>query len=427
MDTELPFLPEVPSLSRAYISADDAAVFVHEQLSNRRDREYGGFILKNAVGHFFATHPERGESYAFDPAQVLALDEKGDFVPPKGYSIAGMYHSHWVTSGMRNESPREHGLRDSFFSVSDLASAITYRHNYPRFYLSGNGGALVMYISSDSDAERALHPILQRDARGWPGILEQAHIRGSLLTSQLIALVAASGDLRVVMPGDVWKTRGRVAVGWEVQVTSEPAVSEQPVCGPVCDSAREAALYAHARIKGMGDAVFAGFILKHRQADQYVATEPFACDYAAFNRESIFPRDYTLKPALPEGFRVFAVYHSMTPKPAPPSESEMYEQFFSPRDMRVGLDRLLVAPGLCLFLSTPGGALLSFRSTQTDNLRTLIARLSPPTTGQSEIEQALADGQLLPEAFIDLLAAAGELKVELPGEGWPTAGRVLPD
>jgi len=95
--------------------------------------------------------------------------------------------------------------------------------------------------------------------------------------------------------------------------------------------------------------------------------------------------------------------------------------------MRVGLDRLLVAPDYCLYLSTRGGAVLSFCSKQTEQLRKLIAQLTSPTQGQSEIEQAIAEGRMVPGAFIDLVAAAGELRVELPGAGWPVSGRVLPD
>lgn len=95
--------------------------------------------------------------------------------------------------------------------------------------------------------------------------------------------------------------------------------------------------------------------------------------------------------------------------------------------MRVGLDRLLVAPDYCLYLSTWGGAVLSFCSKQTEQLRKLIAQLTSPTQGQSEIEQAIAEGRMVPGAFIDLVAAAGELRVELPGAGWPVSGRVLPD
>jgi len=421
-----PPLSAIPALSRAYICADDAAVYVHEQLSTPRDREYGGFILKSDVGQFFATMPVCGDQYVFDLAQVLTLAENGDFVPPQGYTIEGMYHSHWVTSGMHNESHREHAFRDGFFSVADLSTAIRYRHNYPRFYLSGHRGSLIVYKPSGSDFEKALLPNISRDSRGWPGILEQAHLRGSLLSSQLIALVAASGDLRVVVAGDLWKTRGRLRMGWEDQSANAPSVTEQPVCGPVCDSALEAALYAHARIAGRRDIALAGFILKHRHADQFVCAEPFACDYSTFNRESIFPEDHTLKPALPQGFTVIGVYHSVEPNPGivPSTGREEYENFFSLNDLEVELGRLLVAPGYTLYLSTRGGALLSFRSGQAEQLRTLLGKLTS-SNGQSEIGLAITEGRMTTAQFIDQVAAVGELSVELPGKGWPLAGRVL--
>ncbi|QPL30384.1 hypothetical protein [Pseudomonas fragi] len=48
--------PEAPALLRArpelsprFISADDAAVFAHDLIGNRRDKEYGGFILSRPI------------------------------------------------------------------------------------------------------------------------------------------------------------------------------------------------------------------------------------------------------------------------------------------------------------------------------------------------------------------------------------------
>ena len=42
-------------LSPPFIGAHDAAVYAHEQIGSRRDRAYGGYILKDKDGRFFIT------------------------------------------------------------------------------------------------------------------------------------------------------------------------------------------------------------------------------------------------------------------------------------------------------------------------------------------------------------------------------------
>lgn len=42
----------LPALSPAFIHADDAALWAHRRIGARRDREYGGVILRNLQGYF---------------------------------------------------------------------------------------------------------------------------------------------------------------------------------------------------------------------------------------------------------------------------------------------------------------------------------------------------------------------------------------
>ena len=61
----------IPSLSPAFISADDAAVYAHELIAAIKNGiVYGGVIL---VRHnrSYATLPHAGSSPSFDPADVL--------------------------------------------------------------------------------------------------------------------------------------------------------------------------------------------------------------------------------------------------------------------------------------------------------------------------------------------------------------------
>jgi hypothetical protein len=51
---------KLPALSPPFISADDAALFAHEAIGNKRDKEYGGAILQHEGGRFYATLPFAG-------------------------------------------------------------------------------------------------------------------------------------------------------------------------------------------------------------------------------------------------------------------------------------------------------------------------------------------------------------------------------
>lgn len=64
----LPHKP-LPPLSAAFISADDAAYWAHEQIGSKRDREYGGAILKYE-NRYFATTPVPGEEWDVSEVQV---------------------------------------------------------------------------------------------------------------------------------------------------------------------------------------------------------------------------------------------------------------------------------------------------------------------------------------------------------------------
>ena len=52
----------LPTLSPPFVSADDAARFAHELIGDHRDVQYGGAILKDTQGQFFATRPVKGRS-----------------------------------------------------------------------------------------------------------------------------------------------------------------------------------------------------------------------------------------------------------------------------------------------------------------------------------------------------------------------------
>ena len=85
---------ELPALSPAFVSADDAARYAHRLIGDFRNVEYGGAILKDAQGRYYATRPVRDQSGSFNPTRVISTDAQGLFITPAGYTCYALYHSH---------------------------------------------------------------------------------------------------------------------------------------------------------------------------------------------------------------------------------------------------------------------------------------------------------------------------------------------
>jgi len=82
-------------LSPAFISADDAARYVHARIGTKRDKEYGSVILKRlADDKVFATEPIPGKAVTFDFSLLLERGARNEFLDPAGYKLVGGVHSH---------------------------------------------------------------------------------------------------------------------------------------------------------------------------------------------------------------------------------------------------------------------------------------------------------------------------------------------
>jgi len=84
----------LPMLSPEFLKEDDAAYWAHTRIGAKRDREYGGVIVRGATGKYLATEPVPGEKQEFDLLKVLAVGADGFYQQPKGYTCVASYHSH---------------------------------------------------------------------------------------------------------------------------------------------------------------------------------------------------------------------------------------------------------------------------------------------------------------------------------------------
>lgn len=343
----------------------------------------------------------------------MLLEPDGRFVVPDGYTLEARFISHVDVVKGQEESLVERIQRQYFFTISDLFAVMTRRRKFSSCYLSGSDGCLISY-------------------GGTSKMFERLYTRGEIPSSILILLAVAAGELTAVIPGDLWRRRGRLNASWRKEILQQnPPIELMPVCGPIFKDAKGAAYYAHTQMaefrKKSPVKQYSGVILKHKTKGVFVATDPVDSDYANFSRETLFPKDHNGNPQIPAGFRVYGIYHSMSPVPdnrLPSTEVERYKNFFTPSDMRVGQDRIVAAPNQRLFLSTPDGAVLRFASTESGKVAELLARLTSQEEGSQDIEQQIIDGVMSPQQFVDLVAAAGTLSVLYSSKTWPSIGQV---
>ncbi|MNO97216.1 hypothetical protein D3C76_889150 [compost metagenome] len=355
------------------------------------------------------------------------MNLSGELGVPAGYTIQARFISH--TQGQRGlqESPAEWGQRKYFFTVSDLFEVMTHRRKFLRCYLSGSDGGLISYTSLDSAFERELSSTLARKPGGKLNQFESLYEKGAVPSSILILLAVVAGEVTTVVPGSIWMRRGKLKASWrEDLLKSNLRIELTPICGPICKDGKEVAQYLNSRMRKLSPD-YVGLVLKHQTQKIFVVTEPIKSNYATFNRLALFPRDVHGNPLIPAELRVHGFFHSTKPVPAgklPSTEVERYKNFFSPADLNVGLNRISIAPGHRLFLCTPDGAVLRFAHPDSAKVAELQDLLAPEADNQQSIEQQVISGEMSTQAYIDKVAAAGELTVLFPSVSWPEAGRV---
>jgi hypothetical protein len=417
----------------AFLTCDDAAVFMHESLKDRRGTEFTGYILKNREGHFFcalevSTDESTETQRSPDLPLAVSISLIGELSAPSGYTLEAGLHSHADKAKGFDESAVEWNQRKLFHAVADLSEVMSSRRKYSKSYLSASDGGLIAYTSNLTDFEKELSPRLQTKPDGSRQIFVSLYERGAIPSSLLILLAVAAGEVTIVVAGSLWRRRGRLKASWRNDILQQnPPIELMPVCGPILKDASAVAHYLHEQMAGLSNPQqHVGIILKHTSQDVFVVTAPLSTDYASFHKRTLFPTDPHANVILPAEFRVHGFYHSMDAVPAdrlPSQELQIYKNFFSINDLRTGLSRLSVSPHHRLFLCTPDGAVLRFSKPEPDKVQDLMAQLDPQNADYQNFEQKIVSGEMRPQAFVDLVAAAGTLGVLYPSAVWPK-GRV---
>lgn len=419
----------------AFLTSDDAAAYLHG-FEFEANTEVLWYILKNNQGQYFcaefvdAKATQSNEKSPDSAAEVstpliVTTCARNKLCAPTGYVIEASFHLHPLVRHTIWESNSERNIRNRFFAVSDLWNVIRSDRQYSRCYLSTDGG-LLSYTSTSSVFEQELTRIIRKSADGSAQAFQDRYDKGGIPASAWILLAIGAGEVAIVLKGAMWFSRGALKASWKNEIdpqqrTKNPPVELMPICGPVLQDVTSVANYLRMQqqqCSSHGQAV--GIVLKHLTRDEYLVTAADFSDYASFDRAVIFPKDIHGNPLLPDGFRVRGFYHSIKPSPPdrlPAQDVELYKNFYSPADLKVGLTRLIAAPHQQLFLITPDGAVLRFR--RPDVLASsLIAELD------HDFEQNLISGTITAQMFVDKVVAAGQLRVLLPSKTWPVAGKV---
>ncbi|OYQ18364.1 hypothetical protein B7L09_14265 [Pseudomonas mandelii] len=414
-------------LSPAFLMADDAARFAHEHIGSRREQGFVGMILRDRNQRFVATEPVfAAKRFALD--RLCPLDATGaPIMLVEGHSFHGLYASRWHADAgaIVRTDLQEQLTHAQMFTTEDIRSVFEKSAHVVDFYLSGSADSLLVY-SPDVSKVAARNRLQKRVSVLVDGKtqIDQELAAGALEPGAVVDELAGTGRLRVVVGSDVWGPRGTVPGDESNNEVARTDITA-PVLGAIFTSAEDAVLNARhrARLDYRAAAAGWGFILKHKEREEYVATEMVTPRrLGALNQASDFGA-----PVLIDEFRSFGLYHaaSWMPKDLSTAEAWFARHFASIRDLAAaiydekGTQRLTHFQDLNIFIATLDGALLLYQysasSTQFDN-----QGLPQLMSVQGEDTPPYAN-------VIQMLAKAGELKVLRTSELWDEPGSVGPD
>jgi hypothetical protein len=411
------------TLTPAFLSADDAARYVHERIPRTAEHEYGSVILQRLSDDLFvASQPVVGRASTFDWTQLL--DRSGptaDFIDPTGYRIVASLHSHpdiVQSTSQLNPSwsmPQVKAFL-SFYSEPDIIFNFTERARFRLAYLSGPDGALLKYQVHDVKAAEGYVNWLKTQGPWTSPDAPDGTLEGAFKK------LASVGKLTFLVSSPSWGgSVGEVPQDWQPlrPFASEPLTLP---CGPVFPSQDLALNYAQQRIQRQPALQQQVVILQQTLSERYIASEPVAV-------EPLFDP----LPPLPAGCYVRGFYVQARPLPAnyPELEDWLYKNFISPMQLarhiahyRHFARSVQSNLGASLFIRLRDEAILYYRFSGSAAESKLFDTDSDGTVNDNGHQAKLKAGTLLTRAFVRQVAQAGELSVQKTSALWDRLGVV---
>lgn len=424
----------LPMLSPEFLKEEDAAYWAHTRIGAKRDREYGGVILRGATGKYLATEPVPGEKQEFDLLKVLAVGADGFYLQPKGYTCVASYHSHPAIHAQvaRDDPSMDERMVKAFvnfFSSADFFYDVNERQFFPAAYLSGPDGSLIRYAPSGSPGERSFAL--------WIGAGKPAGnavgVYGPF--SEFVKKVSTLGELSLIVPTALWGgSIGTVPADWLVfEPFTSNAVTRQPLFTSLLGSAEAAVIAAQRHATVTPDRRTFGFVLKHLTDEHYVATFPEEARPTLFAAAGLFPERAPGKLKLPSNFRLEALYYRSNPEPTevPENEPWLYATFPTPAELVAAITQSEVTQdiqnksrGLRLYIETSDDALLELKVPPASDAGGLVKEGSDGLLDDNGAQAALKAGTLSPRDYVRRVIAATSLSVVEAGLLWRTVGAV---
>ena len=422
------------TLSRAFLSARDAAVYAHEQIGNTRDRYYGGYILKGEDGRFVITEPIVSAANPFAFTLFFPNNNQGPLIPPEPFVLHGRYGSHTALSmvdpawvARRGWTRDEAQINLQVFSDDEMYSIIPAGRVA---YLSGAQDCLLEYTPNNSPEEKLL--LANIGPQAGDNSLGKRLDSGQIRPADWVRRVAEAGDFKIIQGNPLWGPRSVVYNDWSPNYSYAPKSGppDYATYGAVFASADEAARNLHGRVHGRNfknKDCFA-FILRHRDREQYVASEVVGATalQKLFNLGSLFEREAGGGYQLPDGFVLHGLFRSQQWSPAGLNTSSAWLTlyFVMPEVLYIALyeaNRSGVN-GLPIYFSTLDGALLQYVPGLMDvKSGGLVDRLLTQACAE------LDSGQKSPRDFVKEWAMRGNLHVLRTSLFWDKAGWVGDD
>ena len=424
------------ALSPAFLSADDAARYVHDQIGEVRTHSYLGYVLERSDGKFFVTDPVISEQWLEGWGLPYAGGLSRKLIELPGYRYMGQYLANAQNQARVKEqnpswSDDETGLFVSLPSIGAIVGIIS-QTTVPALYSSGAGGSLIKYVCSGSQEEVNFKNLLDAALKGDGTIRKQLDgFDGS--TEQLVKKLVKTGALSVIISSSVWKgSRGKVPTSWVAYEPFVPASPVDPALSWIFQDPGTAAQFAHDQMLAKPTVRQVSFMLKSERAEEYVVTDPVVIDAAnsslpLFSPLQAFAADDAGKFKFPGGYTLQSIcYLSLPDASSSPKEKWVYECFVSPTDfaLAVGTSRVGKPSGFALYISTRDRAQLKYVFSQSSQENQLYA-VNPHGIVTDNGDQAeLTSGTLTPSEFVKRVAAAGEMSVIQTGRLWDVAGPV---
>lgn len=404
-------------LSPAFSCADDAARYALMRLGARRDKVYGGLILRSSAGLFVATEPLVVHVENFDVQWVRSneLVAKGVFLG--GSTVVAFYHSCSAYEPQFPTTDTQWNVYRNMFSTAFVTQVLRERTrdatSSPRIdYLLCNDGALLRYRFDGGAKQLALAAELNlASAQGqWHRYnpIEEQIRDCTLQPEEWVNRLAYAGELVVLQGSELWGPSRIVtalrAYSQALEMIAGVAAQADAGLSPLFTQPLDVARYLH-RLSPERDHLAFGFILKSSNQAHFAGTLPLPLrDAEGFKLNHVF-----VEGKLPQGFTVHGVYLHARVLPQA-GDSSPAAHFFWPLDLLQGLAAAEYGR-VPLYLSCADGALLMLDTTR-------------PAAELATVEAASRYGGELHSAAVPLLhyirkvAAGNKLRVLLGSPFW---------